>query len=178
MDQTSPVPQTVWDRLADPALKLAFARFMASRPDSQQGRFEAAKLTLPNEPDNSFLIFQVMEYWPADVLVIAERERLARTTGTADLPTMEQTAREVYNLAVDQTKTVKERLEAYRLYGELTQMIGKASTTNNTVNNTYNDHRGVFIVPERVTDAGQAAFAIKAENQQARLVAANHAPAR
>jgi len=166
MEQTISVPQSVWERLADPALKLAFAGFLAVKPDSPQGRFEAARLTMPNEPENSFLIFQIADQWPNDVLVIAERDRLSRITPTETLPTVEQTAREVYNLAIDNSKSVRERLDAYRLYGELRQMIGKG---NGTVvnNNILNDNRGVYVVPARVTD--QAAFQLKAVEQQARL---------
>lgn len=171
MDNTSPVPQSVWQRLADPELKRAFARHLSGKPDNQQGRFEAARLTMPDEPENSFLIFQIMEQWPNDITVIAERDRLAKTTPSDALPTLEQTAKEVYNLAIDNTKSVKERLEAYRLYGELMQMLGKNSVvTNNTTNNTYNDNRGVYVIPQRAA-AHDPVFEGRAKEQQARLIA-------
>lgn len=156
------------DRLGDPAKKKAFAYYLRRYPDNAQGYMNAAGQVFPDEADH-FLRWEVSAKWPFDPVVRMELDKLARAEPEADLPTVEQVAREVYSLSIDNTKSVKERLDAYRLYGELRQMIGKAGPTiNNQTNNTFNDNRGFYVVPERATDT--AAFEREAIEQQARLV--------
>lgn len=168
MDFQDPVPSTVWQRLADPVQKRAFAALLLAKPDNDQGRYEAAVTIFP-DPADSFLVYQIKEQWPNDPVVIAEKARLSKATPPEDLPTVEQIAKEVYALSIDNTKSVKERLEAYRLYCEVRQILGKgtAVTVNN---NTINDHRGVYVIPERSTDP--VAFQELAIGMQARLVGA------
>lgn len=168
MEFQSPVPPTVWQRLADPAQKRAFAALLLSKPDNDQGRYDAA-VTLFPDPADTFLVFQVKDQWQYDPIVIEEKARLSKATPPDALPTVEQVAQEVYALGIDNTKTVKERLEAYRLYGELRQMIGKGNGPNLQVN-VHNDNRGVLVIPQRSTDP--VAFAQKAIEMQARLVGA------
>lgn len=156
---------TPWQRLADPERKKAYARLARVRPNTPEGRYEAACLTFPDQEDDN-LARQAAEEYRFDRVVIEETERLAASEPEAGLPTKAQQARDVYNLAMG-AKSVDDQLKAHKLYADIMGYVQKP--TDAPAGNTYVDNRSVILLPRRATSLDE--WEVEAIEHQAKLVA-------
>jgi hypothetical protein len=135
-----------WAKFASEDLKRVFAGHLYVRPDTLTGRHEAALLTFP-DPIDQLTMLRARDDWPFDVVVIQEIARLKSEAEKKvnELPSLEEQARAVYNLANDGTKGVDDRLKAHKLYAELRGFIKKPGEGVQVVN--YQDNRKVHYYP-------------------------------
>lgn len=166
MDQS---PQILpWQRQTDETdhteAKQAYARYIYGKPATPEARFHAARQLYPSQETVGFAL-TVASDWPDDPIVIAELDRLA-SEDEQDLPNKAKLARDIYNLADDGSKSVDDRLKAYKLYAEVRGFIEKPAPIGN-VNNNYVDNRKVMLIPPSppIDEWEQGAV-----NQQAKLV--------
>lgn len=161
MEQAS----TPWSRYGDPARKRKYAALARVRPDTDDGRFEAACLTFP-DPEDDMLAHRAAREYRFDRTVIEEMAKLAGAEPEAGLPSRFEQARDIYNLASDSTRPVNERLAAHKLYAEIQGHIKKPS--EGTGGNTYIDNRRVMVMPAAPANAD--VWEANAELHQAKLV--------
>lgn len=157
---------TTWQRYADPERKKAYARHAINRPDTPQGRYEAAVLVFPDASDDA-LARQAAEEYRYDRVVIEEMDRLAKAEPETNLPTKAQQARDIYDLAIS-AASIDDRLKAHKLYAEVMGHIVKPGDGAST-NNTFIDNRSVILLPTRANSLDE--FEAEAIEHQARLVA-------
>lgn len=156
---------TPWQRIESPELKRQFAALLRVRPDTPQGRFEAACLVFPKNEDSGLAVMAA-DRWPYDPIVIEELGRLRKVEPAINLPSREEQARDLYNIANDPTRSVDDRLKAHKLYAEVQGFIRKPGESGTTVNI---DNRRVMMVrepPKTIEDWEAGAIP-----QQARLLA-------
>jgi hypothetical protein len=156
---------TPWQRFADPERKRKFAALARVRPDTRDGRYEAACLTFPDICDNN-LVFKAIEEYPFDRVVIEERARLEAAEPEHGLPTKAQQARDIYNLAQG-AASIDEKLKAHKLYAEIMGHVVKPGEGNGG-GNTYIDNRSVILLPRRETNLDE--WEAQTITQQAQLV--------
>lgn len=135
--------QTPWQRYTDPARKKRYAALARVRPATDEGRFEAACLTFPDQEDDNLARMAATEY-QFDRVVIEETARLEREEPESDLPSKAQQARDIYNLAMG-AKSVDDKLKAHKLYAEIMGHVVKPGEAGG--NNVYVDNRRVMIMP-------------------------------
>jgi len=122
-------------------LKALFAHELLKTPDEP---FQAA---LRIEP-NTGLALQMVHEWTKDAFVLEEKERLLSENGAkAFLPSKEDYARNVYKFAEEKGYDPKDRLTAYRLYGEIMGYIEKPGINIDNSKTTVTQNR-VMIVNE------------------------------
>lgn len=158
-------PQTAWAKFADVDRKKKFAALCRVRPDSNEGRFEAACLVFPDQEDTQ-LALKAMNEWRYDPIVIQEMATLAAAEEKTELPSREQQARDVYRLASDNTKGIDDRLKAHKLYADLMGFVQKP--TDNSGSNVYIDNRRVMVMPSPANSADE--WEATAKKHQAGLV--------
>ena len=156
---------TPWQRFADPERKRKFAALARVRPDTREGRYEAACLTFPDQCDDN-LALMAMEQYPFDRVVIEERARLEAEEPTDGLPSKAQQARDIYNLAQGAT-SIDDKLKAHKLYAEIMGHVQKPGDGAGG-GNTYIDNRSVILLPRRETNLAE--WEAETIDQQARLV--------
>lgn len=154
-----------WQAYNDPDRKKRYAELARVRPDTDNGRFEAACLTFP-EPEFDNLARMAAAEYRFDRVVIEETARLAVEEPEAGLPSKAQQARDIYNLASG-AKSDDDKLKAHKLYAELMGYVQKPGITANVqVNNTR-----VFVMPkEPETPEEIAVWEMETAAQQAKLV--------
>lgn len=157
--------QTPWQKYGDEANKRKYAALARTRPDTDDGRFEAACLTF-TDPADTMLVHKAAAEYRFDRIVIEEMSKLAASEPEGGLPTRFEQARDIYNLASDTSRSVSDRLKAHELYATIQGHIKKPSEGGM---NVYNDNRRVMVMPAPVDDL--EAFEARAINHQARLVA-------
>ena len=140
---TTPV-LTPWAKLADVDRKKRFAALIRSRANNAQARMEAGFLVFP-EPEEQNLAAKAATEWHLDPIVIAEVDRLSANTPGGELPSAEQQARDVYNLASDTKAPVDDRLKAHKLYAEIRGFVKKPGDGAGVTN--IIDNRRVMIMP-------------------------------
>lgn len=112
---------TTWEAPELIAQKKAFARALLSCSTS----FEAASQIFPGS-DNVGRCFQVKETWVSDPIVIAEMERLIADRGKLEfLPDKAALAKAVWVLATEGSRSTKDKIDAFALYGEVMGFIEK-----------------------------------------------------
>lgn len=158
----TPLP---WQHHNVDEVKRRFAALIYTRPDTPAARMEAARQIYPEQSQTAAALVIASE-WPSDPVVVAELARLGKDD-EQELPTAEKVARDVYNLATDNTKSMADRLKAYETYAKIRGLIKPAGGP--TINNNVNvDQRRAFILPADQTVEEWEAEAIE---QQAALVA-------
>jgi hypothetical protein len=160
-----------WVKIGDPERKRKFAGFLRSRPNTPQGRLEAAFLVFPDVTEQG-IAAQAAFAWHNDPIVIEELAKAAAETPASDLPSPEAQARDVYNLASDTSLDAKDRLAAHKLYAEMRGFIRKPGE-GGTVN-VYNDQRRVMLYPTKPVSVDD--WEKETEAQQRQLVLAANAP--
>ncbi len=138
--------QTPWQRYADPERKKRYAALARVRPDTDQGRYEAACLTFPDHADDNLARSAAQEY-RYDRVVIEETARLEREEPLNGLPTKAQQARDIYNLAMG-APSIDDKLKAHKLYAEIMGHVVKPGEGSGN-GNTYIDNRSVILLPRR-----------------------------
>ncbi len=111
--------------------KTAFAMELLKSPDNP------LKAALAIEP-NTGEALRMVHFWTNDGFVIAEKARLLNENGAKSfLPTREEYAKAVYDLACSACEDLKDRLTAFRLYGDIMGFIEKpgVNINNNVVTN-------------------------------------------
>lgn len=158
---------TPWGQFSDPERKRKFAALARVRPDTTEGRFEAASLSFPKDADTA-LVYKAAEEYPFDPIVLEEKARLAKVEPLDQLPTKAQQARDIYNIAMG-AKSESDRLAAHKLYADLMGYVQKPLENTGGGNTTYNDNRSVILLPRRSTNIDE--WEAEAVEHQARLVA-------
>lgn len=144
----------------DDVLKDAFANALLRTPHDP---FAAALQLFGND---TMKALQVSKAWVSDIYVLAKQAELLEQYGEDEfLPSKAMLARRVFELAEMPNKDAKDRLAAYRLYGELRGYISKDGTTVN-VNATVNNNR-VMVIKDH-GDEGE--WETKAQRQQTKLI--------
>lgn len=103
-------------RLDDEKLKRRYAAELLRQPGEP---YAAAAALLPGGQDINVTAL-MGQLWPTDAIVIEEMNRLREELGdAAGLPSKERYLLEIYEMGRDRTKTVTERLAAYKLVGDV-----------------------------------------------------------
>lgn len=162
-------PMTPWQLFASEDRMKRYCELARVRPPTLEGRFEAAVLTFP-EFELHQLAHKAAAEYPYHPFVIDELARLATVEPVDNLPTREQQARDVYNLASDLTKSIDDRLKAHKLYAD---MMGHVQKPGTGTGDTYNiDQRRVMYFPMTPrTPEDIEAWERRAERQQETLIA-------
>ena len=106
------------------ALKRAFAEALLRNPTKPA---EAAFSVLPGAA-NVGQALRIANEWPADPLVKSTMAALVEEHGAEHfLPTKEEVARELLEIARDGEAENRQRLDAYKLYGEFMGFSGKGA---------------------------------------------------
>lgn len=120
--------------------------------------FAAALLKWPTDPFKAaFSVFsdtgtamQVAVQWRNDPVVLAEQSKLLEVEGPKPfLPTKEDQARDIYDIATASIYDSEVRLKAHRLYAEVMGFIEKPAAP---MVNTGTITQCVMIVPDKGTD--------------------------
>lgn len=157
-------PQTPpWQRYADPERKRKYAALARVRPDTDQGRFEAACLTFPEQEDDNLARKAALEY-RYDRIVMEETARLAAEEPEAGLPSRAEQARDIYNLT-KAASAVDDKLKAHKLYAELMGYVQKPAPGN--FGGTVINNR-IMVMPAAAVSS--TAWEDQAEAQQAKLI--------
>jgi hypothetical protein len=146
--------------------------------NDQKKAFAIALLSDPKDPfacaqsvfgDNVGRALEIQNIWPKDLKVKEYQAEYIKANGAeVGLPTKENYAQDVYNLAKDKGIDDEVRLKFYKLYGDIRGFIEKPGMTVNT--NTNIDNRKVIVVKDHGTDEE---WETKLRAQQKKLVADN-----
>lgn len=148
-------------RLQSVTLMKRYASEQLRRDDEINRDFNIA-LELIRDPGVAETAVRV---WNSSPIVMQERMRLQEEHGErAELPTKEKVLKEVLELGRSRTLTANERLNAYKLYSEMSGYTGRNSMAAPSVSVFANK---VMYVPNQGTDAQWEQAAAK---QQAQLV--------
>jgi len=106
--------------------KTAFAIELLKSPDNP---LKAALVIEPNTGE----ALRMVHFWSNDNFVLSEKARLLKECGAKSfLPTKEEFAKSVYKLAQTAGEELKDRLTAFRLYGDIMGFIEKPGINVNT----------------------------------------------
>jgi hypothetical protein len=155
--------QTPWQRFGDPDRKRKYAALARVRPDTVEGRYEAACLTFPDAVDDN-LARMAAEQYRYDRVVIEELARLAKVEPEADLPSKAEQARDIYNLTKGAT-SIDDKIKAHKLYAELMGFVQKPSAAPA---GGVSIHNRIMVMPAAPTSIDD--WEAVATSQQARLV--------
>lgn len=126
---------------AENELKTAFAKALLSSPDDP---FKAAFSVISNNSKAC----EAATYWTNDAFVKSEKIRLLDEHGLkAFLPTKEQQAKDIYEMATDTRLDEEIRLKAHELYAKLMGHIEKPDNSTKIILN-----QTVMTVPVCATD--------------------------
>lgn len=160
-DWFRPVP--LFEGEDEAALKAEFARLWAKYPNSTPAEIGYQVFADLFEPMRGY---QAGAVWSRELAVQEMRDEYALTGGDPsmiDLPSKEEAAKEVVALART-ARDPKDRLAAYRLYGEITGIIEKPGVT---VNNNVQVNR----VMKVAIHGTEAEWEQKLQAQQSALMA-------
>lgn len=149
-----------------PEQRLDFAKKMHRRPQNMlEYRRQITTILLGEE---SHMIGAAVVQWPDAPDVLAEWERLddsgAKEEVADGLPTKQKWARDVYNAAADDRFDLRDRLHAFKLYGEAQGFVGGSATITNI------DNRSIILMPQRRRLIDDPEHEAKVISAQARLV--------
>lgn len=160
-------PVIIFDDEDEDTLKREFALLWAKYPNNTAAEIGQQLFANRVEPMRGL---QAGAVWSRELAVIAMRDDFILNGGDAeasDLPSKEQIGREIIAVA-RAARDPKDRLAAYRLYGEINGHIEKPGVT---VNNNDNRIVNVLKVPVRdATPADDADFDRRFKLQQTALV--------
>lgn len=175
--QTTPPVAAPWrPACADNSdAKIAFGIEWAKQPDA----FKAALIVLKDEVPASLWVSQ---NWVKDPIVTANRDAYLKAAKAADKPlTKEELLCKVLAFADEKdmhgrpTVEAKERLNAHKLYAEISGFIGKvdinASTT--TINNTNNAMKILLVKPDNKVEEPKV---IEASNTKSEMTNEDQLP--
>jgi hypothetical protein len=150
-------------RLNDVSLMKRYAAEQLRREDSDDRRDYKIALEMLYDPG---LATAAVARWNSDPVVIQERLRLQEEHGErAELPTKETVLKEVLGLARQSGYTMNERLNAYKLYSEMSGYTGRNSAAAPSVSVFAN--KVMYVRDQGSDDTWEA----RAAKQQAQLVA-------
>jgi hypothetical protein len=115
-------------RLTDRTLMAAFAAEWLRKPDEPF----ACVMRLFPLPEDAGVCAVACYHWPRDPFVLEEKRRLLSVGEGALVPSKEQALLLVYDIAEDKAATRAERLQAIRLFADMSGYIQKTpgQTTN------------------------------------------------
>ncbi len=127
--------------------------------------FLAAKAVFPNNTRRALDIYAL---WPMDEAVIDfQAEFMAEEGNEFGLPSQEQLARAVFEVAEDQKQDPETRLKYYKLYGDIRGFIKKPDTLIDQSTHNTQVNNNVLRLPAKQTPEAWADGVLK---QQTKLV--------